>query len=364
MTPNEVKQKRNVSAAAAESAGASWGTVTSRARRERPGSEHGGGLVPLRVDPRPGAADDARHDGDVEEDVRGEDRPDARARSRRAAAARNAVATTTVGSTNGTSTSARTSDRPRNRNRPTAHASGSPAASVSAVDAAACQIVNQSEPRPSRPGATSPPPERRGRARGSPRAETRRRARGTPPGRRSWRRCTRVSAQDGCVHSSIQRSRLRADLRRGQLERLRGRRRRTCGTPRQRRPSRTGSTNMLSGTAAWNRSESMKSISAGRLSRLRAPRGRRRTRPGGSSCRSTTAVGAVGERLLGEDHLGRRARRVGDDDRPLALAAAGAREPRRVRLLPAVHDQHAVRPQPAPVVLPARARRSGRRSRA
>ena len=36
MTPNEVKQKRKVSAAAAESAGASWGSVTSRARRSGP----------------------------------------------------------------------------------------------------------------------------------------------------------------------------------------------------------------------------------------------------------------------------------------------------------------------------------------
>ena len=36
MTPNDVKQKRNVSAPAAESAGASCGSVTSRARRQGP----------------------------------------------------------------------------------------------------------------------------------------------------------------------------------------------------------------------------------------------------------------------------------------------------------------------------------------
>ena len=36
MTPNDVKQKRNVSAEAAESAGASCGSVTSRTRRSGP----------------------------------------------------------------------------------------------------------------------------------------------------------------------------------------------------------------------------------------------------------------------------------------------------------------------------------------
>ena len=36
MTPNDVKQKRNVSAAEAERAGASCGRVTSRARRHGP----------------------------------------------------------------------------------------------------------------------------------------------------------------------------------------------------------------------------------------------------------------------------------------------------------------------------------------
>ena len=36
MTPNDVKQNRNVSADAAERAGASWGRVTSRALRSGP----------------------------------------------------------------------------------------------------------------------------------------------------------------------------------------------------------------------------------------------------------------------------------------------------------------------------------------
>ena len=75
ITPNDVKQKRNVSAEAAESAGASCGSVTSRTRRNGPAprtaaaSALRGSIVAqapptMRVD-----------DGDVEEDVRGEDRP-------------------------------------------------------------------------------------------------------------------------------------------------------------------------------------------------------------------------------------------------------------------------------------------------
>ena len=53
MTPNDVKQKRNVSDAAAESAGASCGSVTSRTRRKRAGSEHRGGFSAPRIDASP-----------------------------------------------------------------------------------------------------------------------------------------------------------------------------------------------------------------------------------------------------------------------------------------------------------------------
>ena len=59
------------------------------------------------------------------------------------------------------------------------------------------------------------------------------------------------------------------------------------------------------------------------------------------------------ERLRGEDHLRGGARRVGDDDRPLAGAPGGAGELLRVRLLPAVDSEHAVRPERPPVRLPA-----------
>ena len=64
---------------------------------------------------------------------------------------------------------------------------------------------------------------------------------------------------------------------------------------------------------------------------------------------------------LREHHLGRRARRVGDDDRPLALAAARARELRRVRLLPAVDHEHPVPAQLPPVIEPATLAEAGDR---
>ena len=81
--------------------------------------------------------------------------------SRSGKSSRNAVATTTVGSTNGTSTSARTSPCPRNVNRPTTQASGSPRAIVSAVEAAACQVVNHTSWAVSRENTTSEGKERR-----------------------------------------------------------------------------------------------------------------------------------------------------------------------------------------------------------
>ena len=74
MTPNDVKQKRNVSADAAESAGASCGSGHLPRPAQRPGPEHGCRLAAARIDRRPRAADDARDDGDVEEHVGGEDR--------------------------------------------------------------------------------------------------------------------------------------------------------------------------------------------------------------------------------------------------------------------------------------------------
>ena len=110
---------------------------------------------------------------------------------------------------------------------------------------------------------------------------------------------------------------------------------------------------MLSGTAAWKRSESMKSISARAPFALRAPA----STPASSTWRKQLSRDDGGRRrgglLLGEDHLRRRARRVRDDDRALALAAAGSREPGRVGLLPAVDDEDAVGPQSLPVALPA-----------
>ena len=47
MTPNEVKQKRKVSAAAPDRAGASWGTVTSRALRHGPAPSTAAASIPF-----------------------------------------------------------------------------------------------------------------------------------------------------------------------------------------------------------------------------------------------------------------------------------------------------------------------------
>ena len=76
----------------------------------------------------------------------------------------NAAATTTVGSTNGTVAKARSRRWPRKRSRAIAPAAGSATATVSAVDAAACQTVNQitercdSEPSTSPSAASGPAP--------------------------------------------------------------------------------------------------------------------------------------------------------------------------------------------------------------
>ena len=237
-----------------------------------------------------------------------------------------------------------------NRNRPIAHASGSPAASVSTVDAAACQTVNQT--RPAVPGGQREPARRTsGRARGSRRAGTRRRAPGTPPERRSWRAARPAQRRTTCVHSSIQRSRLRRS--RPQAARAdSAARRRTAERLRQRRAVAHGQHEHALRHRCLEllrEHEVDERLRALRSSRRRA---RRRARSGGSSCPRPRPSAPSSGRLR-EDHLGRRARGVGDDDRPLALAAAGAGEAGRVRLLPAVDDEHAVRAQPAPVVLPA-----------
>ena len=120
-----------------------------------------------------------------------------------------------------------------------------------------------------------------------------------------------------------------------------------------RRPRSTGKTNILSGTSSWKRFESMKSTSLRAPSSFRAPR----STPANSICRkqvsSTTAVGAAVGRGVAEDHLGGRARRVRDDDRPVALAPA---EPEKRTLYassqPSTTSTSFVAQLP-PVVLPA-----------
>ena len=235
--------------------------------------------------------------------------------------------------------------RPRNRNRPIAHASGSPAASVSAVDAAACQVVNHSSSRRARGAARARRADVSPRSRIAASGNAKKSARNAA-GTAIVASCARASQRrTTCVHSSIQRSRLLADLVRGQLERA--------------RPATTAYLRNAAGSgvpvahgqhehALGHRGlEALREHEVDqRPGALRVPR-RPSSTPASSIWRkqlsATTAVGARLRRLLREDHLGRRARRVGDDDRPLALAAAGAGELGRVRLLPAVDDEHAVR---------------------
>ena len=127
-------------------------------------------------------------------------------------------------------------------------------------------------------------------------------------------------------------------------------------------PSRTGYTNIEPGTSAWNRSESMKSISARAPSSLGAPR----RIPAYSTWRkqpsSTAAVGETSSGVPAKIDLGRRARGVRDDDRSLARRAGGAGELLGVGLLPPVDDPDAVRAQRPPVPLPARPARPPRRT--
>ena len=77
MTPKEVKQKRNDERApAAASAGASSGSVTLRSRRHGPAPSVAAASQARVGRAPPRRADDPHDDGDVEEDVGGEDRPD------------------------------------------------------------------------------------------------------------------------------------------------------------------------------------------------------------------------------------------------------------------------------------------------
>ena len=159
MTPNDVKQKRNVSAAAAESAGASCGSVTSRARRQGPapstaaasalrGSTVAQAPPTIRVTTATLKKTCAARIAQTPRLAPGREQLRETPSRRRPSAGRT-----------GRARARATSERPRKRNRPSAQASGSPAASVSAVEAAACQIVNQSELRRSRQGRNGPPPD-------------------------------------------------------------------------------------------------------------------------------------------------------------------------------------------------------------
>ena len=186
-----------------------------------------------------------------------------------------------------------TTSGPRNRKRPIAQASGSPAISVSAVDAARLPDREPDE------AARVPAEEREarpltsGHARGWRRGERRRRARGTPPGGRSWRPGRRASAQDVSVSTrrSSGRGWRRSPRRAGRT--ARSGTRRTCGRPGEAAPSPHREDEHALRESFWNRSVSMKSIKARAPFSFFAPR---RT-PANSICRkhveATAAVGAV-----------------------------------------------------------------------
>ena len=154
ITPNDVKQKRNTIDAAEASAGARSGRV-SRSRRCAPDAPSvAAASHRRRSSPAQNAPTTRTTTATLKKTcasrIAHTDRSTPSGRS-----AMNAVATTTVGRTNGTSTNASTTERPRKRNRDSAHASGRPAASVSAVETVACQRVNHSTSRV-RPLVTTP----------------------------------------------------------------------------------------------------------------------------------------------------------------------------------------------------------------
>ena len=142
-TPNEVNEKRNTSAAAAARAGRRSGSVTVRSRSTGPApsvaaaSQTRGSSLPHQAPTTLTTTATLKKTCAARIAAIPRSWPAGRI-------SRNAVATTTVGSTNGTSTNARISTRPRKSKRARTHASGRPRSSVSAVDAAACQMVNQS----------------------------------------------------------------------------------------------------------------------------------------------------------------------------------------------------------------------------
>ena len=76
MTPNDVKQKRKTMRGGARHRRGEQGQRETRVAPERACAERRRGVAEAGVQPRPERAHDAHDDGDVEEDVREEDRPD------------------------------------------------------------------------------------------------------------------------------------------------------------------------------------------------------------------------------------------------------------------------------------------------
>ena len=92
-------------------------------------------------------------------------------------------------------------------------------------------------------------------------------------------------------------------------------------------PSRTGYTNMLSGMSSWKRCESRKSMQLLRAAACSVPARTPANSTWRKHRRSIDGSRRVGRRRLrAKIDLGRRARRVRHDDRPVALAAGRAGE--------------------------------------
>ena len=326
MTPKDVNEKRNTSAAAAASAGRSSGSVTARSRA---------------TGPAPSVAASSQR--------RGSSRPHQAPTTRTTTATLKKTCAARIAATPRSCPAGSSEERGRDddRRKHEGHED------ERAHERAAREVEPREDPGERQPeqqcqrrrdgGLPDREPEQRqvaprrarrsepaapARARGSSRADRRRRAHATEA-RPAARAPLAASAQhdlrplaDPAVAVA------RRSPPAGSSSGCSGTTRSAANDGRQREPSRTGKTNIESGTSRWKAGESMKSISCPRPSSFRAPR---RT-PASSTCRkqlgATTAVGARVERRPREDDLGGRARGVGDDDRPVALAAGGAREAR------------------------------------
>ena len=362
--PNDVNEKRKTIAAAAASAGASSGSGDLAEPGGRTGAERRRRLGHARIEIRPERPDDPHDDGDVEERVRdqdrnppaldavGEDREERERHDHRREHERDdderadEVASTESVATENVGRGERDEDRQRGRRERLPD--GEP------HDLARQRIGEDVERRISRP-AQSALDDGGERIEEEERQERERNAvRDDPPGAGAHR--TTMS-----VHSSTQRSRF-ASISAG------GSSRGCFGT--------TANRSNSGGRAASRTSREHEHLQrdvllealrehevdelAGALRVPRSPQHSGELDLAKARARHDTG-GRVGRSRVAEDHLRGRARCIGDDHGTLALAARCAGEASVVGVLPAVHDEHVVRAELAPVALPAVAELRDRR---